>query len=229
MTDFRYAQFCPLARATEILGERWTLLVIRDLFSGMLRFSDLRAHLRGISSSVLADRLGRLEERGLVAQRELPPPAASTVYELTESGLALLPAVAELARWGARFLLPPTPGDHVEPTWATLGLRVFARPTPTPPLSFEVQIVVDDREARVFVTGGPSGTKICEDAIDADVVMRGEPMVLLGIMSGMLDPLDAARSGGLELQGDPAVASRFSELFQVSFGGEASGSTPQPN
>ena len=88
---------------------------------------------------------------------------------------------------------------------------------------------MDDREARVFVTGGPSGTKILEDAIDADVVMRGEPMVLLGIMSGMLDPVDAARSGGLELQGDPAVASRFSELFHVSFGGETSGSHPQPN
>jgi DNA-binding HxlR family transcriptional regulator len=124
VTEFRYAQFCPLARATELLGERWTLLVVRDLLTA-LRFSDLRSRLRGISSSVLAARLERLEARGLVAQRELPAPAASVVYELTEAGRALRPVIVELARWGLRFLLPPNPNDHTEPAWATLFAELF--------------------------------------------------------------------------------------------------------
>ena len=75
MVEFRYAQFCPLARAAEVVGERWTLLIVRELLLGAKRFSDLRQPLAGVSSSVLADRLGRLEARGLVTRRETPPPA----------------------------------------------------------------------------------------------------------------------------------------------------------
>ncbi|MCH8132535.1 MAG: helix-turn-helix transcriptional regulator [Myxococcales bacterium] len=77
VSDFRYAQFCPLARAAEIVGERWTLLILRELLIGPKRFSDLQAPLAGVSSSVLADRLGKLTQRGVVRRRELPPPAAA--------------------------------------------------------------------------------------------------------------------------------------------------------
>src|SRR6266852_4653604 len=100
----RYDQFCALARAAEILGERWTLLIVRELLLGPRRFSDLRERLDGVSPSVLTERLGRIEKIGLVRRSVLPPPAASTVYELTEHGDALRPAVHELIRWGGRFL-----------------------------------------------------------------------------------------------------------------------------
>ena len=96
MSEFRYAQFCPLARAAEVVGERWTLLIARELLLGPKRFSDLREALAGVSSSVLADRLARLERRDVVAWRRLPPPAAARVYELTETGRALEPVVLAL-------------------------------------------------------------------------------------------------------------------------------------
>ncbi len=112
MSDTRYRQFCALARAAEVIGERWTLLVVRELLLGPKRFSDLRDRLDGISPSVLTERLGRAEVLGLVRQSILPPPAASTVYELTEDGRALEPAILELIRWGGRYLLPARKGDR---------------------------------------------------------------------------------------------------------------------
>ena len=126
MSEFRYAQFCPLARAAEVVGERWTLLIARELLLGPKRFSDLREALAGVSSSVLADRLARLERRDVVAWRRLPPPAAARVYELTETGRALEPVVLALARWGARFLTAPEPGDQLEPAWVRLGAPLFS-------------------------------------------------------------------------------------------------------
>ncbi|MCZ6714198.1 MAG: helix-turn-helix domain-containing protein, partial [Deltaproteobacteria bacterium] len=106
MGEFRYPQFCALARATEIVGERWTLLIVRDLSLGPLRFSALRRRLSGVSSSVVSERLTQLERRGLLEQRMLQPPAASTVYALTQMGRALQPVLVELMRWGTRFMLP---------------------------------------------------------------------------------------------------------------------------
>jgi len=127
VVDFRYAQFCPLTRAVEILGERWTILILRELFLGPKRFSDLKSALNGVSPSVLADRLARLEERNIVSRRELPPPAASIVYELDEAGRALRPLLAEMTRWGVRFMGAPDPADSFRPEWLLLGLQVFAR------------------------------------------------------------------------------------------------------
>ena len=99
------AQFCPVARAVEVLGERWTLLIGRELLIGPQRFSDLLRRLPGISTSVLAARLASLEERGLVMRRVLPPPAPANVYELTEAGgQGLKPLLHQLARFGLRFM-----------------------------------------------------------------------------------------------------------------------------
>ena len=114
MADFRYAQFCPLARATEVLGERWTLLVVRELLLGPQRFSDLRRRLPGVSTSVLSARVRRLEERGVVRRRMLAPPAASSVLELTELGRGLRSAVIALSRWGLALMEPMREGDHYE-------------------------------------------------------------------------------------------------------------------
>ena len=229
MSAFRYAQFCPIARAAEILGERWTLLVLRDLFVGPQRFTDLRRRLSGVSSSVLAERLGRLEARGLVTRRELPPPAASAVYALTPDGEALLPVLVALARWGVRFLLPPVPEDHVEPDWAGMALRVFARPGPTPPLAFDVRVVGEAGEVRAFVTGGPEGSVVSETGVDPDALLRAPPRVLLAVMAGLVRADAAADSSGLAIEGDREAALRFPELFDVPLGGEqASGLEPQP-
>ena len=100
----KYDQYCPMAHALEMVGERWTLLVVRELLHGPKRYTDLADRLPGIGTNILAARLRDLEAGGVVAKRTLPPPAASKVYELTEYGVELKPVMRELARWGARSL-----------------------------------------------------------------------------------------------------------------------------
>ena len=167
---FRYEQFCPVARAAEVLGQRWNLLLLRELFLGPMRFSDLRARLRGVSSSVLAERLRELEARGVVASRELPPPAATGVYELTDSGKAFWPALVEIARWGVRFLLQgggARPEDHVEADWFRGAAVIFARRGPSPALRVEFRVRDPRREVSVRVAGGPGGTRLAAEDEEA--------------------------------------------------------------
>ncbi|HKN89494.1 MAG TPA: helix-turn-helix domain-containing protein, partial [Acidimicrobiia bacterium] len=118
-----YGHYCPVAKTLELVGERWTLLIVRELLVGPLRFTDLHAALAGIPRNLLADRLRDLEAHDLVARRELPPPAARTVYELTGTGQELLPVIGALARWGLTHLPPPEPGGAVSPAIGVLAER----------------------------------------------------------------------------------------------------------
>jgi DNA-binding HxlR family transcriptional regulator len=215
--EFRYAQFCSLARAAEILGERWTLLILRELALGGRRFSDLRRALPGISTSVLSARLARLERRGLVAQRRLPPPAPAVLYELAEDGRAFLPVLRELARFGLRFLGPARPGDHVEPGWVRLAATVFARREPTPARSFEVAVLDGEQELSFQVAGGPGGTAVREAPGPVDLRIRARaPLALLGLASGRLSHEAALASGAIEAEGDLSALADFPRLFEMS-------------
>jgi DNA-binding HxlR family transcriptional regulator len=232
VSEFRYAQFCPLARAAEVLGERWTLLILRELMVGPQRFSDLRRRLPGVSSSVLAERLERLERRAIVRRAQLPPPAASAVYELDEAGQALLPVVSELLRWGTRWLLPAVPGDHFEPDWVLVALRAFALPTPTPAHRFELRLAADPApDVVVAVEGGAAGTRVAPGPAAAPAVrLRLAPPLALGLMAGRVDPLDAQARGALTIDGDPAAVADFPKLFSVDSGARTPARTgpPQP-
>lgn len=220
MAAFRYAQFCPLARAAEVLGERWTLLIVRELLVGPQRFSDLRRRLPGLSASVLAERLDRLAQRGVVRRALLPPPAASAVYELDEAGQALLPVITELLRWGFRWLLPAVPGDHFEPDWVLVALRAFARPTPTPARCFELHLAADPAPALVVtVEGGPEGTRVtAAPATGPAVRLRLAAPLALGLMAGRVAPAAARARGALVVEGDPAAVEDFPDLFSMDSG-----------
>jgi DNA-binding HxlR family transcriptional regulator len=123
-----YDQYCPIAGALDLVGERWTLLIARELLRGPARFTDLRNRLEGVPPNLLATRLRELEAGGLVARRDLPPPAARTVYELTEDGQALEPVLRALVHWGMRRL-PPPDDFEVEPGAAVRSaLLAYARP-----------------------------------------------------------------------------------------------------
>ena len=123
-----YDQYCPIAEALDVVGERWTLLIVRELMNGPQRFTDLRAGLPGVPPNLLSSRLRELEDGGLIARRELPPPAARTVYELTVEGRGLEPTLRALARWGMHRL-PPPDGDAVSPAAAVrTALMIYARP-----------------------------------------------------------------------------------------------------
>jgi DNA-binding HxlR family transcriptional regulator len=162
----RYDQYCPVAHALELIGERWTLLVVRELMEGPKRYTDLAEHLPGIGTNILAARLKDLEVCGVVTKRRLPPPAASQVYELTPYGVALKPVMRELALWGIRSLGPPSENEELHPGWLVGALdTVFAPVAPRGTFEFrisgEVASIVD-REARP----GPLE--------DPDVVVEGD-------------------------------------------------------
>jgi DNA-binding HxlR family transcriptional regulator len=214
--EFRYAHDCPLARATEVVGERWTLLVIRELLLGPKRFSDLKRALAGVSTSVLSHRLARLEDRGVISRRQLPPPTPATLYALSEIGRGLVPVILELVRWGARFLDHSHPGDHVEPAWLRLGCAAFARKTPTPARVFVIT-VEGHGEVAFHVAGGEEGTAVRDGLAPADATLRvASPLVLFALAARRLAPERAVRTGALRVEGDLAALDDFPQLFDMA-------------
>lgn len=128
-----YGQYCPVAHALDLVGERWSLLIVRELLEdGPLRYSDLHGRLEGCGTNILAARLKALEQGGVIARRRLDPPAASWVYELTEYGTGLREVLHVLAHWGARSLGPPTAPDDLEPGWLANALCIALPPAMTP-------------------------------------------------------------------------------------------------
>lgn len=123
-----YEEACGLARGLDVVGERWTLLVIRELLFGPKRFTDLEEGMPGVPPSLLSSRLKELADAGLITQRVLPPPAASSVYELTHAGRQLETSLVALAEWGARYGRPMTPEDQVRAEWMALGMKWLFKP-----------------------------------------------------------------------------------------------------
>jgi len=213
--DYRYAQYCPLARAAEIVGERWTLLIVRELVIGPKRFSAQRLGLPGVRPSGVAERVRRHEAGGVGDRREAPPPTPATLYDLGEAGRALVPALLELVRWGARFLESPQPDEHFDPAWLRLGFQAFARTTASPAVGFEIRI--EGHDALAFgVTGGPSGTSLHEATGSCDAVLRAtSPLALLALASRRISAADAVRSGAVAVEGDASAAEIFPDLFDM--------------
>jgi len=163
----RYEQYCPVAHALDLVGERWALLVVRELMHGPKRYTDLAEHLPGIGTNILASRLRDLEAGGIVAKRTLPPPAASRVYELTEYGQGLRAAIRELALWGARSLGPPTVDDELFDGWLENAVDTVLAPI-APPGRFEFRV---GDEVASLVDGEAQAGPVD----DPDVVVEGDP------------------------------------------------------
>ena len=190
-----YNQYCPLAHALDVVGERWSLLIVRELFEhDQLRYSDLHANLAGCGTNILASRLKELERHGVVARRRLPPPAASTVYELTEYGEALRPVMHELAHWGARSLGPPSATEDLQRGWLKGALEIAFPPNPTDAaIEFRVGDEVASFANGDVVVGG------CESA---DAVVEGDPAAFYCFVVHH-DP------AGLTVQGDEDAVRRL--------------------
>lgn len=215
MSGPRYPQFCALARAAEIVGERWTLLAIRELLLGPKRFSDLSARLNGVSPTVLTARLNALIDSGVV-RRVAVPPFKVQAYELTESGRELQPAIRELIRWGGRFLFPMHPDDAFEPDWVLLGLDAIARRTPTPSRKIVLRVRHKAQSAGFLVEGGPDGTSIVESEGPGGAAIEARFDTLLRIISTAL-PLEQAIADRLAtVEGSLQVARSLPRLFDLS-------------
>ena len=166
----RYEGYCPVAHALALVGERWSLLVVLELMRGPKRYTDLIEGLPGIGTNILAARLRDLEASGVVTRRRLPPPAASRVYELTEYGRELKPAIRELALWGARSLGPPHSEDSLFPGWLENAIDTVLAPI-APSGRFEFRV---GNEVASLVDGQTQTGSID----DPDVVIEGEPEIV---------------------------------------------------
>lgn len=203
----RYEDACGLAHALELIGERWALLVLRELMLGPRRFSELRADLPGISANVLTQRLTELERRGLVRKARLPPPASVQVYEATQWGLEARPVIGLIGKWAARSPLhdPTLPISHVS---VMLSLETMIDPDSANGLDGRIGFRFGDIEY-VGILGGGSFAAERGEAADADVTFTCEPAELVAVVYGGA-PLDSIRP-----EGDIALARRFVTLFPL--------------
>jgi DNA-binding HxlR family transcriptional regulator len=207
----RYAQYCPVAHALELVGERWALLVVRELLNGPKRYTDLAAALPGIGTNILAGRLRDLEDAGVIQKRQLPPPAAARVYELTPYGEELREPLYALGRWGARSLGPPQPDDALAPGWLVNAVRATCTSGCLPDKVFELRVEDDvvtarfDDDRQLVVDLGSSG--------QADTVIETDAQTLFCIASGQTTTSEALKTKVLKVTGDRKDAERFLSFF----------------
>ena len=213
MSDRIYGSYCGIAYALELVGERWALLVVRDLILGPKRFTDLRRGLPRIPSNVLSARLKELEETGIVRRRLLPRPQTGVVYELTEFGQELEDVVLRLGLWGARTLGEPRPEDTVNADSMMLALRATFRPEAARGLraSYELRLGEIVFHARV----DKGSLEVAEGTLpDADLILETD-LALRRLMSGELSPRDAVKSGKVRIVGKIDLLERFAEIFRI--------------
>jgi DNA-binding HxlR family transcriptional regulator len=196
----RYGQRCAVARALDVIGERWTPLIVRELLLGPKRYTDLIEGLPGIGTNVLASRLSDLQAHGIIEKHMLPPPAPAAVYELTESGRALAPVLRELRTWGSQYGSTPEPGDVVQPAWV-LQSAVGRPPGLKPARTCEIKV---GRECFRLTGENATTTVRAGSAGSADAVITVEPSVLFRLAAGKLDVASAATHA--EIAGDRRVA-----------------------
>jgi DNA-binding HxlR family transcriptional regulator len=211
-----YRQFCPAARALDLVGERWTLLVIRELLFGPKRYTDLQTGLPGIGPNVLADRLRALEASDLVRKRRLPPPAASTVYELTELGAGLRPVLEALFLWGLQLTDAPAEDETIKASYWLPAIQASARPEALPADTDDVYefwiggetVTIKARRAGIEISNGP--------AERPDVVIHTDHLTFASLGMRGISAADALKQGKLTVEGDRAAADRCAALFALA-------------
>jgi len=212
MSKRSYNQYCAVARAMDVVGERWTLLIVRELLTGPKRFKDLLEGLPGIGTNLLTARLKDLEGYGVVCRATLPPPAASRVYELTELGRSLEPVVMGLARWGLEFLGASREEDDRQPAWAVVALRSVLRPEATGGSAESYEFHVDDEVFHVWI--GDGETEVRQgSAADPSLVVRSDTQTLLAVAAGRIETAEAVGSGAIWMEGDPDARERCVKML----------------
>lgn len=203
----RFEDACGLAHALELLGERWAMLVLRELAYGSRRFSALKADLPGISANVLAQRLTELEDRGLVRKVKLPPPASVQVYEATPWGLEAIPMIASLGRWAARSPLhdPTLRMGHVS---VIMSLQTLLSPERAEGMKARIGFRFGDADYATWLHDGRLDVER-GDAVGCDVTFSGAPSAIAAVIHG------GAPFETISIEGDLALARRFAKLFPL--------------
>jgi DNA-binding HxlR family transcriptional regulator/putative sterol carrier protein len=212
MPEKHYQQYCALARALDVAGDRWTLLIVRELAPGPRRFTDLVDGLPGISRKLLTERLRTLERDGILARQELPPPAARQVYELTDDGRDLAHAMAPLIAWGAKRLGERKPTESFRARWPAVGMAGLADREAARGVSETYQYVVG-RSAFYFTIDDGSIEVHDGRAEDPAVVLTTDEETWADIASGTIRFSSAAATGALTVAGDPQAVERLRKIF----------------
>jgi DNA-binding HxlR family transcriptional regulator len=207
-----YDEYCAIAKSLDVVGDRWTLLIVRELaLGGACRYTDLRNGLPGIATNLLADRLRELEHAGVVAREEAPPPIATTLFRLTPRGEELRPVLEGLVRWGIPLMTEQDPDDAVRSHWLAWAIELML--TDHDPDAGAMTVLVDTGDEPILIEardggiGTRAGGAVDRDA-SADATLRGEPRPVLGLLLGILD-LKGAKALGVSYRGDPAVLDRL--------------------
>ncbi len=203
-----YDEYCSIAKSLDVVGDRWTLLIVRELaLRGACRYTDLRNGLPGIATNLLADRLRELEHAGVIAREDAPPPIASTLYRLTPRGEQLRPVLNDLMRWGLPLMAEQKPGDAVRSHWlaGALELMLVDRQPLGAPVTLQLQIgdqliAIEARNGEIQIRLGV--------ADNADATLTGPPKPTMGLLLGLLAPADA-KANGINFEGDPAILDRI--------------------
>jgi DNA-binding HxlR family transcriptional regulator len=210
----RYGQYCGFARALELVGERWAMMIVRDLLIGPKRFTDLQRGLPGIPTNILTSRLNELEDNGVVCRRVLPRPAKGIGYELTPAGRSLDEAVVALGRWGARYMGEPRPGETITTDSVAMALRSTFRPEAAKKANLtyvlrlgEVEVHARVRNGGVTVGRGP--------APKPDLIIEAGPAIRM-LLAQEISPAQALEKRLVRITGDPELFDRFARMFRIT-------------
>jgi DNA-binding HxlR family transcriptional regulator len=207
-----YNDRCGIARALDLVGERWALLVVRELLLGPKRFSDLRAGLRSVGPDVLAQRLRDLEAAGILRRAKLAPPSGAHVYELTDRGRELEPVILALGAWGSRAPFPADGDARLGVDSAVLALKTLFDPASAGSVDEELELRLDGNRFRAHVAGGR--LVVVRGAPDHPVaVIETDPATLSRVLWHGRKLTAALRAGDVRIEGDTAAARRFLALF----------------
>jgi DNA-binding HxlR family transcriptional regulator len=203
-----YDEYCAIAKSLDVVGDRWTLLIVRELaLRGPSRYTDLRNGLPGIATNLLAERLRELEQAGVVSREEAPPPIATTLFQLTPRGEQLRPVLDGLFRWGMPLMAEQGPRDAVRSHWLAGALESMLtdRQPAAPAVTVEVQ--TGDQPIVVQTQNGTIRTRLGSGE-NPDATLAGPPMPVMGLLLGLLD-LPGAKAAGVDYRGSPETLERI--------------------
>lgn len=211
----QYGQFCGLAASLDIVGERWTLLVIRELLLSPARFSEIADNLPGIGPNLLSERLRSLSERGIIEAAPVPGDGRGKQYRLTELGEQLREPVLDLAAWGMRFLTEHDTDGVNRASWGFLAVQAMVRGRQVPDVaeSYEFRIAGEVFHLRL---GSGQAIPATGPATDPTLVVFADTTTFVRIGADLLNPFDALVSGSLRIEGDAAAAQRCTRLLGLS-------------
>jgi len=211
-----YNQFCGLSRSLDIVGERWTLLIVREFMSGPKRYTDLADVLGGVGTTLLATRIRQLEHDGIIVRRTLPPPAASQVYELTPVGHELAQALVPLAIWGMRHQLGGTrmPGETYRAEWTLVFLAELIDAAPSAGRHATYQFRIDDSAAQLHVHDQKVTVVPGEAAHGADTTLTTDFAAIVELVLGGLDTASALASSRITVEGHPAALELLLKMLE---------------